>query len=239
MPKQTTGTLQRHGDSKGNHLQFPGFTVGVSTTGMVFPDSITFDDWKTVGGYFLAARVTGESLQWSLCDWLEFGARQFCETDPETLKLIPDDKFSKYQHVAEATGYAPDSLRVYASIGRSVPKRIRRTPDVLSFSHHMVVAPIQDPIQQDELLQKAVDEGLSVSELRVHVRRLIGDAAGDDDLPGIGAPNILSFTSSIERAFSRLEQKRPLNEWPPMQRAAIKQDLSAHIAKVQAICARL
>jgi hypothetical protein len=104
-----------------------------------------------------AGRQLGEITrcnQWWVGDWLCYGSKRWGE---------------KYVDASRITGYDVSSLRNMAWIAsRFVPSRRRET---LSWSHHVVVAPLE-PQFQDEWLEVCISRRLSVADLRVELRRL-------------------------------------------------------------------
>jgi len=68
-----------------------------------------------------------------------------------------------YDDVAEEAGIEKKTLQNYKSISNSVEPSRRR--EELTFGHHSEVAKLE-PEKQKFFLQKAVDENLSVRELR-------------------------------------------------------------------------
>lgn len=88
--------------------------------------------------------------------------------------------FQAYERLLATCGLdgRPEMVQDWAYVCRSVPFEVR-TSD-LSFSHHRVVAPVEDPAEQRELLRFAAAKGLSVSKFREHVKRYLGDEAPPD-----------------------------------------------------------
>ena len=76
-----------------------------------------------------------------------------------------------YDDIAEETGMAMNTLREYKHISEAVKSDVR-TSD-LSFNHHKEVAALP-PEKQELFLNMAVDEGLSVRELRAKIRNYMG-----------------------------------------------------------------
>jgi hypothetical protein len=69
----------------------------------------------------------------------------------------------KYTQAVELTGFDYGTLANDSSVARAIPQPIRK-PE-LSFEHHRVVAKL-NPEDQEKWLDKAVDENLTVKELR-------------------------------------------------------------------------
>lgn len=126
-------------------LALPG---KISATGLALPESLTYDDWERCGEALQAAEG---SISWWLGDWLNFGERKYAEKYSQALD-------------PEAKNYG--ALRNAAWVSKQVELSRRR--DKLSFAHHQDVAPLE-PIEQDEWLSKAENEGLTSKELRVAI----------------------------------------------------------------------
>jgi hypothetical protein len=94
----------------------------------------------------------GRCSQWWVGDWLRYGSTRWGE---------------KYAEAAKITGYDPKSLRNIAYIASRYELSRRR--DNLSWSHHAELAML-DPAEQDEWLDRASQDRLSVSDLRMELR---------------------------------------------------------------------
>ncbi|MFT3864038.1 MAG: LmbU family transcriptional regulator [Solirubrobacterales bacterium] len=94
----------------------------------------------------------GRGSQWWVADWMLYGSSRWGE---------------KYVLAAKITGYDSQTLRNMAYVARSVELSRRR--DNLSWSHHAEVSAL-DPDEQDEWLELASRERMSVSDLRVALR---------------------------------------------------------------------
>jgi len=78
-------------------------------------------------------------------------------------------KWGMYDDIAEETGIDKNYLRDVKYVADNVELSLRN--DNLSFSHHREVASLP-PEKQELFLQKAVDEKLSVRELRDDLLKL-------------------------------------------------------------------
>lgn len=106
-------------------------------------------EWISVGHRL--GRI-GRCNQWWLGDWLRYGATKWGE---------------KYADAARITGYDARSLANMASLAASFELSRRR--DNLTWSHHAAVVGI--PVEaQEQWLDRAMGERLSVSDLRVELR---------------------------------------------------------------------
>jgi hypothetical protein len=90
--------------------------------------------------------------QWWLGDWVRYGSAKWGE---------------KYQRASRITGYDVKSLRNLAYVAGRFD--ISRRRDTLTWSHHAEVSAL-DPSAQDEWLDRAVAEKLSVADLRLELR---------------------------------------------------------------------
>jgi hypothetical protein len=106
-------------------------------------------DWLKVGHRL---GEISRANQWWLGDWLRYGTTRWG---------------AKYTGAARITGYDPRSLANMASVARAFPVSRRRAQ--LSWSHHAAVAAL-DPEDQDLWLDRAVEDRLSVADLRLEIR---------------------------------------------------------------------
>jgi hypothetical protein len=100
--------------------------------------------------------------QWWLGDWIRYGTTRWGE---------------KYKEAARITGYDVQSLRNIAYVAGRIETSRRR--DDLTWSHHAEVCALA-PEQQDDWLQQAAAQRMSVADLRFElrsVRRLEGESA--------------------------------------------------------------
>jgi len=111
---------------------------------------MSFADWIEQGRKL---GVVGRSVAWWIGDWLRYGNAAYGE---------------RYSRAARVTGYDNQTLMnmVYVA-SRFEPERRR---DKLSWSHHAEVA-ARDPSEQDEWLDRAEADRLSVRCLRDEIRR--------------------------------------------------------------------
>jgi len=90
--------------------------------------------------------------QWWLGDWVRYGSARWGE---------------KYQQASRITGYDVKSLRNLAYVAGRF--EVSRRRDTLTWSHHAEVSAL-NPSHQDEWLDRAAEEKLSVSDLRLELR---------------------------------------------------------------------
>lgn len=115
----------------------------------------------------------GRASNWWLGDWVRYGNVRYGE---------------RYETAARATGYEVQSLMNMAYVASRY--EISRRRETLSWSHHAELAALE-PAQQEEWLDRAEREGLSVLALRMERRvlepRVRGAAAAQLPAPADGA----------------------------------------------------
>jgi hypothetical protein len=105
--------------------------------------------------------------QWWLGDWIRYGTANYGE---------------KYTAAAKLTGYDVHSLRNMSYVASRFSEVSRRRDD-LSWSHHAELAALSES-EQDHWLERAVQERLSVADLRVELRasRRSGERSAGTDV---------------------------------------------------------
>jgi hypothetical protein len=136
--------------SRGPHPEPVGLRLG---------GDVGFEQWRAIGRKLGTLNV---AAAWATADWIVYGAR-FAKYG------------ERYTDAVEATHLEEGTLRNYAMVARRFP--IERRRPHLSIHHHAVVLALP-PTDQDEWLQRAERERLSVNELRRRVRdeRALGPA---------------------------------------------------------------
>ncbi len=94
----------------------------------------------------------GRCSQWWIGDWVRYGAARWGE---------------RYAEAARVTGYDVASLRNMAWVASQFDVSLRS--DKLTWSHHVLLAPLE-PEQQQDWLERALKERLSVADLRLELR---------------------------------------------------------------------
>lgn len=110
--------------------------------GLVFLPDTTFEEWTKA--WAAADRIQRDHL-WYIGDALAFGESRFGE-----------------QYASVIDGYATETRSQAKWVASKIPKPRRRAG--LSYAHHRAVAALPDE-QQDELLERAIEENLSSKEL--------------------------------------------------------------------------
>tara|TARA_Y100000034_G_scaffold131007_1_gene190796 strand:- start:1066 stop:1590 length:525 start_codon:yes stop_codon:yes gene_type:complete len=126
-------------------LSIPG---KLSPTGWEPPESLTYEEWEGTG---LVFRVFEQATQWAIGDWIRVGEARFGD---------------RYTQALDATEHKKGYLQNMVYVSEQVEPSRRR--EELTWSHHQAVSPLA-PARQDELLEQAVSEGLTVPKLRAIV----------------------------------------------------------------------
>ncbi|PLU04541.1 hypothetical protein BMJ34_02545 [Sinorhizobium medicae] len=135
-----------------NSLTLPDIGF-ISNTGLELPDGLSADEWREAG--LQIARMRGVT-QWWIGDWWAFGEHRYGDRKA----TVESDEWD---------GPSFETCRNMATIARAFEMSRRR--DVLSFNHHAEVAAL--PIEwQDQLLNEAEKQNLSVAKLRQRVKEV-------------------------------------------------------------------
>jgi N6-adenosine-specific RNA methylase IME4 len=132
-----------------NELQTIDGYCHVTKTGITFKRDVSKEEWQYV---FDACNHISGCIQFWIGDLLKYR----------------EQRWGMYDDVAEQTGIDKRTLREYRQISESV-KSGARAPD-LSYTHHREVAKLPEP-KQIEFLKRAVEEKLSVRDLREEIRK--------------------------------------------------------------------
>jgi len=121
----------------------------ISKVAWVPPSDLGQAEWLSAGRRLGAI---GRCSQWWIGDWIRYGTARWGE---------------KYVEAARVTGYDVASLRNMAWVAAQFDLSLRS--DKLSWSHHVLLAPLSGD-EQRYWIEKAADERLSVSDLRLELR---------------------------------------------------------------------
>jgi len=121
----------------------------LSKTSLVFKRDVTQDEWKHV---FNSLKLIEGCVQFWIGDCLKYR----------------EQKWGMYDDVAEETGYDKDTLKNIRIVSEQVKPALRNAD--LSFSHHKEVAPLTTE-KQEQFQKKAVEEKLTVRELRKEIQQ--------------------------------------------------------------------
>lgn len=113
----------------------------------------------------------GRCSQWWIGDWIRYGTSRWGE---------------KYAEAARVTGYDVASLRNMAWVASRFNLSLRS--DKLTWSHHVLLAPLGGDDQR-HWLERAVEERLSVADLRLELRarREVGGGPSAQGTPASAA----------------------------------------------------
>ncbi len=123
--------------------------AGISKVAWVPPADLGQAEWLSTGRRLGAI---GRCSQWWIGDWIRYGTARWGE---------------KYTEAARVTGYDVASLRNMAWVAAQFDLSLRS--DKLSWSHHVLLAPLERD-QQQRWIARAVEERLSVADLRLELR---------------------------------------------------------------------
>ena len=132
--------------------------VTISRTALVCPEQLPIDQWKSLG---CTLRQLEGSVQWWIGDWWHYGFHHY--GDRKAIATA-NDTFPR--------GPAFGTLMNYGWVAGKVETSRRR--EVLSFSHHVVVAPLE-PEEQERWLNVAIEGKLSVAKLE---QKMLEDKIG-------------------------------------------------------------
>lgn len=121
---------------------------------LVISNDITKQEWKDIGS---GLTMINGSVQIWIGDWARFGEKKGFYTDTKT-----------YEEIADITGYSKKSIQEFKYVADHVPSSIRM--EDMTFGHLQQVASLT-PDKQELFLNKAVEEKLSVRELRNEIKR--------------------------------------------------------------------
>jgi hypothetical protein len=138
-------------------IESPQIQTSLMQSGWNLPSSITEDDWKVAGSFLVKVN---QARQWWLGDW--WNACKWGEG-----KAACDEIGVDYQTAADCGMVAKKF-------------QISSRNEKLTFSHHKAVCSIEDKDIQDELLDWAEKNGVSVRVLRSEVKTYLETKAWDD-----------------------------------------------------------
>jgi hypothetical protein len=130
----------------------------LSKIAWVPPGDLLHPEWVAAGRRLGAI---GRCSQWWIGDWIRYGTAKWGE---------------KYAEAARVTGYDVASLRNMAWVASRFDVSLRS--DKLTWSHHVLLAPLELD-QQRRWLQRAIEQRLSVSDLRLELKANRDDRGGD------------------------------------------------------------
>lgn len=142
-------------------------SAGISKVAWVPPADLGQSEWLSTGRRLGAI---GRCSQWWIGDWIRYGTTRWGE---------------KYTEAARVTGYDVASLRNMAWVASQFDLSLRS--DKLSWSHHVLLAPFEQD-EQKRWIERAVEERLSVADLRLELRARGGGGGRGQVAAGDGSP---------------------------------------------------
>lgn len=124
---------------------------------LILNDNITVQEWKELGGQL--KKIEG-CVQFWIGDWARFG-----EKKGFTGRNVSSET---YDNLEKITGINRQTLSDYKWTSDKLDSSLRK--EELSFNHHKEVAKLK-PEKQKAFLERAVDEKLSVRELRTEIKK--------------------------------------------------------------------
>lgn len=131
------------------------FVEAEGPLGLDLPAELTFEQWEAAGRKLSFAN---HAMQWYIGDWWNAGAKFGDETRAETAKRL--------------FGLEYGTVRNYGSVAGKFDVSHRN--DNLPFTHYMAMAPAPAEVTT-ALIQRAIDESLTVRDLRAEVAAMRGD----------------------------------------------------------------
>ncbi len=155
---------------KGTLSKGPGPGASVTPVAWVVDGDLEIGEWVAAGRKF---GVMGRCSNWWLGDWIRYGNTKFGE---------------RYARAAVITGYDSQSLMNMVWVASRFEFSRRR--ENLTWSHHEAVAPLEED-EQEKWLGHAIEERLSVADLRLEIRTArklvaVGAQPEEDADPGDG-----------------------------------------------------
>lgn len=200
----------------------PKFTI--SPTGLSISEDLSFEEWE---GLATNLREAARGVAFVIGDWLIYGERRFATAVPG--KELCRVKSEDYERAIAATGLDRTTLHAYTYVARRVPASLRN--QLLSWEHHKTVAKLE-PDDQSRWLQlaaKRLEDGQPVSTRRlrksIQAGRLLATDEIEVEASDRGIENHIPFVNRLSAWWSRLEERRWLDNASHEQRAALKRDL--------------
>ena len=170
----------------------------LTRTGLTISGDMPYERWEFLGQKLEALHA---SVLWWWGDWLNYGEAAYGQ---------------KYTQALDASGYSYQTLAQAAWVSKALP--ISRRLENLSWSHHMEVASME-PAEQDAILGKASEHGMSQKELREFVRIYKRKQTQPAELPAGG---FCCIEADPPWALDASEAKSALGQYTVMDLEAIK-----------------
>jgi hypothetical protein len=178
----------------------------ITLTGIEFHEELSFEEWEALGQKLAPV---GKSIGFIIGDWINYGEKRWGD---------------KYEEAMMRTGMAYQTLRIYAHVARRVQLFARTNK--LDFVHHLVVAKIKNPEEQQHWLQMAVKHKLVKRRLQksINFGRLATEQEVAGDPHDKRHTTYLSLLNKIRRWWQEQTETAPVDEWDEERRQALKED---------------
>ena len=216
-PKRQSKTCQSVTVAAGSEIPLALRKCKLSKVGLTFDASLTISEWRAIGSQL--NQVSG-SLNWFLGDWFNAGAKF-------TKSIESGDQDLTAREIGEICGLEAQTIWNCAAICRSVETSRRR--EELSYSHHVEVAGMTPP-EQDKWLERAIECGWSVADMRAAIggRETEGKASAFSFVPQ-------RMVMDCVRWFRVEMRSAPIDKWPIERRNALREEFKPLIEILNAL----
>jgi len=118
--------------------------------------------------------------QWWIGDWIRYGSAKWGE---------------KYAEAIRVTGYDDGTLRNWAYVTSRFPLSLRS--DKLSWSHHVLIAPLATIGERRAWLERVVHDKLTVEDLRIELRAARRAAEGQATAGGVPCEPAVEVAAAV------------------------------------------
>jgi len=166
---------------------------------LVIHNGITSEEWADLGN---SLTLIEGSVQFWIGDWARYGEKRGF--------LQKHTASSVYDELEDITGLSRQTLKDYKSVADRTSS-LRN--DDLTFNHHKEVASLPPP-QQEDLLNKASEEKMSVRDLRAAVK-VLNQNFNVQPLPN-GVFDVIYCDPPWQYNFSETDSRKIENQYPTM-----------------------
>lgn len=193
--------------------------VSLTLTDMDMP----YERWESLGRFFGSL---DRRIRWYIGDWLNFGEAIYGEQSAQAVEATVADRYDVAERI---TGLDHGTMMNIRSVCGRVARSRRRVE--LGFWIHAEVAALEAD-EQDAWLQRAVDEGLSKSDLRAAIRETKGLAKGKEPAEPAEGGDGLTPADRIEHAARLVYQTgQPTTEGDVLVSAEVWAQLGAALGE--------
>lgn len=175
------GDMRALAESRGYHYTADGLDI---------QRELTADDWHNI---LPEIKALQSSYQLIIGDWMLYG--------------FEHGYVLSYEEMATLTGMQPQTIEVYTSICRNIPRLIRINP--LKFSHYRLIAPLPED-ERVVWIEFAVNRGLSFRTLQKLITLsqvpMLPESTSPDDMtiaPAVDAPTLSDEMEVVQEAVAR------------------------------------